>query len=412
MRFLLLIVIAFAFVGVKAQTTLSLQDALSLAVKNNPFYKAEKYNLEIAKTAVTTAGLHTNPSLSISSILVPSSKYYALGSGLFSPENRQMNYQVSKVFQVGGQLKYKIQSAKSDLILAGSNLGAYEWNLLSDVASKWLDVWYAEEKLKLINQAKINSDTLLRVNQIRLRNQVITTTEFSRTQINDEQYRLMQLSAMQELKSGNNNLALLLGINDPILIDKREQWFPVLLPQNYDTLLHIALENRKEILIGKNLSDKAKIDVALQKAIAKPQPEVGVNYSPQNKVPYVGLSVAIPLPFSDRNQGEIARAKIAVNQADAQISAYILQVTKEVRNAFDEYTTNTISWDKYRELNSKSEEVLKTVKMSYLKGGTTILDYLEAERTWFEMQSQYYEAMYNYRKSYLQLLFTCNFTTN
>ena len=412
MRFLLLIVIAFAFVGVKAQTTLSLQDALSLAVKNNPFYKAEKYNLEIAKTAVTTAGLHTNPSLSISSILVPSSKYYALGSGLFSPENRQMNYQVSKVFQVGGQLKYKIQSAKSDLILAGSNLGAYEWNLLSDVASKWLDVWYAEEKLKLINQAKINSDTLLRVNQIRLRNQVITTTEFSRTQINDEQYRLMQLSAMQELKSGNNNLALLLGINDPILIDKREQWFPVLLPQNYDTLLHIALENRKEILIGKNLSDKAKIDVALQKAIAKPQPEVGVNYSPQNKVPYVGLSVAIPLPFSDRNQGEIARAKIAVNQADAQISAYILQVTKEVRNAFDEYTTNKISWDKYRELNTKSEEVLKTVKMSYLKGGTTILDYLEAERTWFEMQSQYYEAMYNYRKSYLQLLFTCNFTTN
>ena len=412
MRFLLLIVIAFAFVGVKAQTTLSLQDALSLAVKNNPFYKAEKYNLEIAKTAVTTAGLHTNPSLSISSILVPSSKYYALGSGLFSPENRQMNYQVSKVFQVGGQLKYKIQSAKSDLILAGSNLGAYEWNLLSDVASKWLDVWYAEEKLKLINQAKINSDTLLRVNQIRLRNQVITTTEFSRTQINDEQYRLMQLSAMQELKSGNNNLALLLGINDPILIDKREQWFPVLLPQNYDTLLHIALENRKEILIGKNLSDKAKIDVALQKAIAKPQPEVGVNYSPQNKVPYVGLSVAIPLPFSDRNQGEIARAKIAVNQADAQISAYILQVTKEVRNAFDEYTTNKISWDKYRELNTKSEEVLKTVKMSYLKGGTTILDYLEAERTWFEMQSQYYEAMYNYRKSYLQLLFTCNFTAN
>ena len=411
MRFLILILIAFASAGVKAQTPLSLQDALSLAVKNNPFYKAEKYNLEIAKTAVTTAGLHTNPSLSVSSILVPSSKYYAAGSGLFSPENRQMNYQVSKVFQVGGQLKYKIQSAKSDLILAGSNLGAYEWNLLSEVASKWLDVWYADEKLKLINQAKINSDTLLRVNQIRLRNQVITTTEFSRTQINDEQYRLMQLSAMQELKSGNNNLALLLGINDPILIDKKEQWFPVLLPQNYDTLLHIALENRKEILIGKNMSDKAKIDVALQKAIAKPQPEVGVNYSPQNKVPYVGLSLAIPLPFSDRNQGEIARAKIAVNHADAQISAYILQVTKEVKNAFDEYTTNKISWEKYRELNTKSEEVLKTVKMSYLKGGTTILDYLEAERTWFEMQSQYYEAMYKYRKSYLQLLFTCNFTS-
>ncbi len=412
MRFLLLIIVLFFSMLTNAQTPLSLQDALSLALKNNPFYKIEKYNLDIAKTAVTTAGLHTNPSLSVSSIIVPTSKYYSPGSGFFSPENRQMNYQVSKVFQVGGQLKYKIQSAKSDLILAGSNLGAYEWNLLSEVASKWLDIWYAGEKLNLIDQAKMNSDTLLKVNQIRLKNQVITTTEYSRTLINDEQYRLMQLSALQELKSSNNNLALLLGINDPIIINKKEQWFPVLLPQNYDTLLHIALENRKEILIGKNLSDKAKIDVALQKAIAKPQPEVGVNYSPQNKVPYVGLSVAIPLPFSDRNQGEIARAKIAVNQADAQISAYVLQITKEVRNAYDEYITNKISWNKYRELNTKSEEVLKTVKMSYLKGGTTILDYLEAERTWFEMQSQYYEAMYNFRKSYLQLMFTCNFVAS
>jgi len=411
MKIILLFLIVLAGTLAQAQTTLSLQDALSLAVKNNPFYKAEKYNVDIAKTAVTTAGLHLNPSVSVSSIIVPSSKYYTPGSGLFSPENRQMNYQVSKVFQVGGQLKYKIQAAKSDLIIAGSTLGAYEWNLLSEVASKWLDVWYAEEKLFLINQAKINSDTLLSVNQIRLRNQVITTTEFSRTQINDEQYKLMQLSALQELKSENNNLALMLGIKDQILIDKKEQWFPAILPQNYDTLLHIALENRKEILVGKNRSDKAKIDVALQQAIAKPQPEVGINYSPQNKVPYVGLSVAIPLPFYDRNQGEIARAKIAVNQADAQISAYILQVTKEVRNAFDEYATNKLSWDKYRELNTKSEEVLKTVKMSYLKGGTTILDYLEAERSWFEMQSQYYESMYNYRKSYLQLLFTCNFTT-
>lgn len=398
----------FAFA--QAQVALSLQDALSLAVKNNPYYKAEKYNVDIAKTAVTTAGLHLNPSVSVASETVPSSKYFAPGTGFFAPENRQMTFQLSKVFQVGGQLKYKVQSAKSDLVIATSSLGEYEWNLLNEVASKWLDVWYADEKLKLIDQAKLNSDTLLKVNQIRLKNQVITTTEYSRTQINDEQYKLMQLTAAQELKSESNNLALMLGIKDSLLIAKKEQWFPAVLPENFDSLLHIALENRKEILLGKNLSDKAKIDVFLQKAIAKPQPEVGVNYSPQNRVPYMGLYVAIPIPFSDRNQGEIARAKIAVSQADAVIDANKLQVTKEVRNAFDEYTTNKNSWEKYKELNNKSENVLQTVKMSYLKGGTTILDYLEAERTWFEMQTQYYEAMFNFRKSYLQLLFTCNYT--
>ncbi len=410
MKFIFLSVFLFGSFLAQAQITLSMQDALARAIKYNPHYQAEKYNVEIAKTAITTAGLHLNPALSLSSIVIPSSKFYASGTGFFSPENKQMNYQVSKVFQVGGQLKYKVQAAESDLKIVSSNLSQYEWNLRSEVASKWLDVWYADEKLKLIGQAKLNSDTLLKVNKIRLKNQVITTTEFSRTQINEEQYRLMYLSALQTVRSETNNLALLLDVRDTILIDKKEDWFPVMITQNYDSLLHFALENRKEILVSKNLLDKAKIDISLQKAISKPQPELGLNYSPQNRVPYVGMSLSIPLPFSDRNQGEIARAKIAADQADLLINAFILQVKKEVRNSYDEYLTNKNSWERYKELNIASESVLQTVKMSYLKGGTTILDYLEAERTWFEMQNQYYEAMYNYRKSYLQLYFTCDYS--
>lgn len=408
MRFIFLLACVLVFTMTQAQVSLSLRDAFSLALKNNPYYKAEKYNVELAKTAITTAGLHLNPSVSISSQITPASKYFAPGTSLFSPENRQMTYQVSKVFQVGGQLKYKIEAAKSGLNLANSTLSQYEWNLLNEVGSKWLDVWYASEKLNLIDKAKLNADTLLSVNQIRLKNQVITTTEFSRTQINLEQYKIMLLAALQGYRSEYNNLILMLGAKDSLTFDKNENWFPVVLPMNYDSLLNMALENRKEILVSKNLLEKAKIDVSLQKAVAKPQPEVGFNYSPQNKVPYMGLFVAIPLPVSDRNQGEIARAKVAVDQADALKIAYKQQITKEVRNAFDEYITSKISWEKYKELNKKSESVLHTVKLSYIKGGTTILDYLEAEKSWFEMQNQYFEAMFNYRKSFLQLLFTCN----
>lgn len=412
MRLIFLLALMLVHLLTQAQMTLGLQDALSLALKNNPYYIAEKYNLEIAKTGITTAGLHLNPSVSLASSVVPSSNYFAPGTGAFAPENRQMSFQVSKVFQVAGQLKYRVQVAESDVKIADSNLSGYEWNLLNDVANKWLDVWYANEKLNLIDKAKLNADTLMKVNQIRLKNQVITTTEFSRTSINQEQYKVMQATAMQSLKSESNNLALALGISGAFSIDQNEKWFHSTLPLAFDTLLQIAIKNRNEILVSNNLADKAKIDVSLQKAIAKAQPEVGVNYSPQNKVPYVGLFVAIPITVSNKNQGEIARAKIAVQQADALKDAYILQVTKEVRNALDEFNTNKSNWEKYNELNLKSEAVLQSVKLSYLKGGTTILDYLEAERSWFDLQSQYYESMFNFRKSYLQLLFVCNYKIN
>ena len=69
-------------------------------------------------------------------------------------------------------------------------------------------------------------------------------------------------------------------------------------------------------------------------------------------------------------------------------------------------------YEKYKDIFQKSENVLKTVKLSYLKGGTTILDYLEAEQNWFDLQNQYNEAFYNYKKAYLQILFVSNYIQN
>lgn len=409
MRFVYIMTfVLIAFLS-KAQQTITLQEAFSIAVRNNPFYKVEKYNYEVAKTAVVTAGLRANPTLSISSQAISTANYFSPGTGFYSPDNRQASYQLSKTLQINGQLKYKIENAKSELKITETNLQKYEWELLAEVAQKWLDVWYAEEKLKLIQMAKTNSDSLVKINQIRLKNQVITNTEFTRTQINDEQYKLMLLSANQEVRSEMLNLSFLLGLNDSVRIRDQENWFPVSLPVVYDSLLQIALKNRLDIQISQKLLDRAHTDESLQKALAKPQPELGLSYSPQNRVPYLGLSLAIPLPLSDRNQGEIKRARIMVDQADANIKATLLQVVKEVRNSLDNYLTSKKSWEKYRELNHQSEQVLQIVKMSYLKGGTTILDYLEAERMWFDMQSQYFQSMYNYRKSYQELIFTCQF---
>jgi len=59
---------------------------------------------------------------------------------------------------------------------------------------------------------------------------------------------------------------------------------------------------------------------------------------------------------------------------------------------------------KYRNIIEKSETVLQSVKYAYTRGGTTIIDFLDAQRTWFDTQKMYYEALYNYRKNYLQLL--------
>ena len=393
-----------------SQTQLTLKDAFLLARKNNPFYNAEKMNSEIAKSDITTAKLQYNPSFNISYIQVPNSKYYPENTGFLNPANRQISYQVSKSFQVHGQRKNKILQAENDYHLSQVNLTEYERNLFGDISDKWLDVWYATQKLLILKQAKANSDTLLKINQIRLKDQVITTTEFIRTQILSDQYNLMQLNAQQILKTQINELRFALGINDSILVNDNDAQFYLPIPDKYDTILNYALQKRTDIILSNGLAEKARTEIQLQKSLAYPQPEVGLNYGAQNQVPYVGTYLAIPIPAFNRNQGEIEKSKIALTQSQSLLSANILKVKTEVQTAYSEYVTYKSSYEKYKEIFNKSENVLKTVRFSYLKGGTTILDYLEAERNWFDLQNEYYEAYYNYKKSFLQLLFVSNLT--
>ncbi len=393
-----------------AQVSVSLKKAIEFSRQNNLFYHAEKQNIDIAQADATTAQLKPNPTASfgVQQLTIP--KYYPENTGFFSPANRQVSYQISKPFQVAGQRKYKIQQAQAGVYLAQTSLADFERNMLGEAVLQWLNVWYTAKKADIIRKARSNSDTLVQVSRIRLKDQAITTTEFSRTQIMDEQYKLMLLSAQQVQKSESNNLKYLLGMKDSIRIDDSDLQ-SIIIPEAFDTLMNYTLQNRTDLMVCKQTIEKARVDIMLQQALAKPQPEVALGYSRQNQVPYFAVSVSLPLPVYDRNQGEIAKATVTAKQAESTAQATILKIKSEIQIAFNEYVTDKATFEKYHDIYTQSENVLKTVKFSYLRGGTTIVDYLEAERNWFDLQNQYFDAMYNYRKSLLELLIVSNLIT-
>ncbi len=410
---LLLIALCISYnIKTQCQTSLSLKDAFDLAKKNNPFYNAEKYNTDLSKADLTTAKLQLNPSFGASYTQVTSPKYFMENTSALNAANRQLSFQVGKTFQVHGQRKYKIQSAEHDLTLSQSNLNEYERNLLAEVANKWLEIWYEDQKLKILKLAKENSDSLIKINQVRLKNEVITKTEFMRTEILDDQYRLLLINAQQDYKSSINELSFMLGTTDNFNINDNEASFSIPLINQYDSIVNYALNKRTDIKVNNEMKEKAKIDIQLQKAMAYPQPEVGINYSTQNQVPYVGAFLNISLPTYDRNQGEIEKANITLKQSESMQNATVNKVKNEIQTSWNEYITYKNSYEKYKEIFQKSENVLKTVRLSYLKGGTTILDFLEAERNWFDLQNQYNEAFYNYKKAYIDLLYVSNLIQN
>lgn len=387
-----------------AQSNFTLQQALQTARANNPVLKTEQFNIGVAQTDVTTAKLFINPTFNFNYMNVAAKSYAEPNSNLYSAINNQYAFQFGKSFQVAGQRRYSIETANKNVAFSEKNYTETERNLFSEVAAKWLEVWTAQKQLDILITAKNNIDSLVISEQIRYKNQVITQTDLLRTELLSKQYTIQYKTAFQELINQQKELQFLLGVKDSISIDTEDN-FLFSIPQDIDSLLIQSLQNRCDILTAKSLIDVSNSNIKLQKSLAFPQPELGFFYNPQNAVPYWGIYAAIDLPFFNRNQGEIKKSHLLKQQAEQHLFTIQKQLQTEITNAYASYRLQQQNIENFTSVLEQSQTILDNVKYAYLKGGTTIIDFLEAQRSWLETQQQYYEALQQYRQSYIQLLY-------
>ncbi|NIG54138.1 TolC family protein [Chitinophaga sp. Cy-1792] len=404
LRVLALLSLPFFAAQAVAQSNLSLQQTVRTARSSNPVLKTEILNTSAARADIITAGLRPNPQLNNQTLQLANDKYFAPDTKFGSAHNRQVWWQLTKQFQFSGQRKYRLEVAGENLNITEKTYADTERNILSSTANKWLDVWFNKVNLLLVQDAKINLDSLVQTQEIRLKNQVISNSDLLRTQLLQEQYVLQLKTAEQDYKNELQHLKLLTGIKDSISVDENDPVVNPQLIQELDSLVSESVHQRPDMQVAQNAISAAKSNIRLQRAMAVPAPELGFIWNPQNTVPYFGIYGTIDLPFFNRNQGEVKKSRILLQQTELSYDALKKQVETEVATSYRTYQVNAGTVEKYHGILSKAEQVLTAVRYSYTRGGTTIIDFLDAQRTWFDTQKMYNEALYNYRKSYLQLL--------
>ena len=419
---LFFLIILFISSAVHSEESIGWKESIRIANKNNPAYDAEKLNIEIARSEVITSSLLPNPNFNNQVIVrgetQPIRNAYTypqdfsgntIGVGgrkePFHPFNRQDWFQLTMRIPVAGQRQFAIELAKNNLRVARENLKEFQRNLFFITANKWLDVWLSGEKVKLYEKAKKFSSDLLKVNELRLKNEVITKTEYSRTQILDQKY-LAQLSVEQvNLANENRKLGVLLGTDKEFVIRQSDLIDIPIRFESEEELYRYSYANRPDLVSYLAQLDSARKEVDLEESFAYPQPEVGIISNPQNGEKYYGTFLTLPLPVFNRNQGNILKSKSTLSKKQEYLKNVELNLRTEIRNSLAEFKIAKENYDRYKEIFELSEKVLETVRYGYLKGGTTIVDFLEAQRNWLETQSQYYDSLWIYRKSYIQLLY-------
>jgi cobalt-zinc-cadmium efflux system outer membrane protein len=169
------------------------------------------------------------------------------------------------------------------------------------------------------------------------------------------------------------------------------------LPLQLDELQTKALANRPDLRAAQQGITAANSQLELAKANGKQDVTLQGNYSHVNGISASTMYFSIPLAIFDRNQGEIARTRYAITQAQEQQVAASGQVLTDVRDAFEGMRASEQLVKFYLsgslDVAKKSRDISE---YSYRRGASTLLDFLDAERSYRATELSYRQQIAAY----------------
>lgn len=183
---------------------------------------------------------------------------------------------------------------------------------------------------------------------------------------------------------------------------------------NYQELLVTAQNNRADLLAA--LKNKKVAESGLKLVKANRVVDLGIvvgsnnastvynSVAPTPSFNSVYGGVSIPLKFSNNYKGDLKMANYTVDQTELQYKQTELQVETEVTQAYINYLAASKQVKQYRSgLLIESKKVLDGKVYSYQRGKTSLLEVLNAQRTYNEIQQNYFQTLYNYAAALVEL---------
>ncbi len=372
----------------------TLADAVQLALETNPSSRAKQREHEATRAGETTAALRPNPTASYTA--------EQLGSSGVSPQH---TVALSQTIETGGKRGRRIESARAATRVSEYELADVRRQVTARVKKAFTDVLTAEATVKLASDNLHNVDELERLNLIRADKGEIAELELLRIQTQRFAFERDLADARQAVQAAK--IALRQAVGPEALAREFDVAGDLAfgdVPLDRDRLVQRGLESRADVRATEAGRDKARADVELARANAWWDFAPLVQYQRIGQDNTFGVGVSIPLRVFDRNQGEIERTRAEVERADHLRDAAISQARSEVETALTSVLTER---EKVRRLGDvylpRAERVRATVEFAYRRGGLSVLDLLDAQRTYRETALEHVRALGNYWNAVYQL---------
>ena len=402
---ILLCAVCSGAVAADASNTFTVPQLIAQAERDNKDLQAARYAIDIGRARLLQAGLRPNPTLDVSS----QSDFLFSNDGEYS-----RSVAISQPFPIAGRIGRQKDVARVDIALAEAEVAEAERRLAGDVAAdgyRWL----------LLNRQIASRTTLIDVQgqlakTTRERFKAAEVSELDVNTVRIEQQRLMQERASLE----NQRESLRVSLNTrlgrdataPLTIDEPIPSRDAL--PGLNELQDRAIELRPDLHSAMLAVDRAHAEKALAKATRWEDWRVGLEISqdrqviagvpPQGSDRAIGLSVSIPLPLFNKNQGLLAEADASHDQALARVDALRLSIAGEVASAHAEATRLQAALTQYEQsMLPASAGNVRLAQQGYRQGLVPIFDVVQMQRQQAELNAAYLTTLDQFLQALVRL---------
>jgi cobalt-zinc-cadmium efflux system outer membrane protein len=380
--------------NLQAQTAFTWQQLVQKFEASNPTMKANQLNIDESRAAEITAYLRPNPDFSVSAdgFQVSSS------NGIYRPLSGVVVVPgISYLHEREHKRELRRDQAKENTAIAETTYLDQKRTLLFNLATAYVNVLQAKAFLDNARQNLTYWDHELEIDHKRLDAGDLAPIDVNRLELERVQFESDYETAFVNLRTAK--IGILNLLNDRTPIDKFDvtgnyDFSEELRPLEY--YRNTALTTRPDLKVAVENVELAKVTHALAVSNGSTDPTISAWYSwnPSFSNPYadqtVGGSVSIPLRIFDRNQGEKARTQVDIARNERLRDAAEAQVFNDVDTAYWTMVQNVNLLKPYKAKYLKmAADVRDKVEFSYHNGGNSLLDYLDAEKSYRDVRLAY-----------------------
>lgn len=366
------------------ETSLTLDQAVTMALAANPTLRAAALDVAIAEGARRQAGLFRNPEVS----------FVREGT---QRGTRTQTVQLSQVLELGGKRSARINLAERERSLAVGSLSVARNDLRADVTVAYFDALIAQERVQIAQTSLDVASKAAFAAERRVTAGRASPVEQDRSGVALSTARLELAQAQGEVSIATLRLAAYWG--ETVAVSRP------LAPPDLDLAPTLPLNELQQRLDASPQLRRSRLQVEREEAQvgldrSQRMPDVTLIVGRQ-KDDEIGrsqtvLGVSLPIPLFNRNQGSLQASLSRAERARAELEAERLRLHQSLTTAYQQVQ---VSREQVRTMRQdvlpRAQRVFDAAVTGFEAGKFSFLDVLDAQRTLLQIRTQYIQAQYD-----------------